>query len=62
MEYLDALNDDELATVLAHELEHVRRRDNLRAFLVQFVCTFFWFSPVHRAARRRLVELRESAS
>ncbi|HUR81985.1 MAG TPA: M56 family metallopeptidase [Thermoanaerobaculia bacterium] len=59
--YLDALSDDELETVLAHEIEHVRRRDNLRAFIVQLVCTFFWFSPVHRAARRRLVELRERA-
>jgi beta-lactamase regulating signal transducer with metallopeptidase domain len=59
--YLDALTGDELEAVLAHELEHVRRRDNLRAFIVQLICTFFWFSPVHRAARRRLVELRERA-
>ncbi|HYC90191.1 MAG TPA: M56 family metallopeptidase [Thermoanaerobaculia bacterium] len=59
--YLDDLTDDELESVLAHELEHVRRRDNLRALVVQVVCTLFWFSPVHRAARRRLVELRERA-
>ncbi|HVE72676.1 MAG TPA: M56 family metallopeptidase [Thermoanaerobaculia bacterium] len=60
-EYLDALTDDELETVLTHELEHVRRHDNLRALIAQTVCTFFWFSPVHRLARRRLVELRERA-
>ena len=59
--YLDDLTDDELRSVLTHELEHVRRRDNLRALVVQVVCTLFWFSPVHRAARRRLVELRERA-
>ena len=59
--YLDDLTDDELETVLAHELEHVRRHDNLRALVVQLVCTLFWFSPVHRLARRRLVELRERA-
>ena len=60
-DYLDELTDDELKSVLTHELEHVRRRDNLRALVVQAVCTLFWFSPVHRAARRRLVELRERA-
>lgn len=60
-DYLDDLTDDELQSVLTHELEHVRRRDNLRALIVQIVCTLFWFSPVHRLARRRLVELRERA-
>lgn len=59
--YLDDLTDEELESVLAHELEHVRRRDNLRALVVQLVCALFWFSPVHRMARRRLVELRERA-
>jgi TonB family protein len=60
-EYLHALTDDELETVLTHELEHVRRHDNLRALIAQMVCTVFWFSPVHRLGRRRLVELRERA-
>ena len=59
--YIDALTDDELETVLTHELEHVRRHDNLRALIAQVVSTFFWFSPLHRLARRRLVELRERA-
>ena len=59
--YLEALSDEELETVLVHELEHVRRRDNLRALFVQVTCSLFWFSPVHRAVRRRLVVLRERA-
>jgi TonB family protein len=59
--YLEALSDEELETVLVHELEHVRRRDNLRALVVQIACALFWFSPVHRAVRRRLVALRERA-
>jgi TonB family protein len=51
----------ELRTVIAHELEHVRRCDNLWTLLVQLASAPFWFSPVHAYARRRLVELRERA-
>lgn len=53
------LDDAELDAVFAHELAHVARRDNLTALAVQFVCALFWFDPLHRIARRKLVELRE---
>ena len=49
----------ELEAVFAHELAHVARRDNLTALIVQLVCAAFWFDPLHRLARRTLVELRE---
>jgi TonB family protein len=52
---------DELRTVIVHELEHVRRYDNLWTLLVQLASAPFWFSPLHAYARRRLVELRERA-
>lgn len=53
------LEPRELEAVFAHELAHVARRDNLTALLVQLVCAAFWFDPLHRIARRKLVELRE---
>lgn len=49
----------ELEAVFAHELAHVDRRDNLTALAVQIVCALFWFDPLHRIARRLLIELRE---
>jgi TonB family protein len=59
--YTDSLDEAELASVFAHELEHVRRRDNLSAALHELVTAFFWFDPLHWIARRRLLELRERA-
>ncbi len=53
------LEPAELDAVFAHELAHVMRRDNLIALTVQIVCALFWFDPLHRIARRKLVELRE---
>lgn len=53
------LEPAELDAVFAHELAHVARRDNLAALAVQVICTIFWFDPLHRIARRKLVELRE---
>ena len=53
------LSEDELRAVFAHELAHVARHDNLAALAVQIACAVFWFDPLHRIARRKLVELRE---
>lgn len=55
------LSRDELRAVFAHELAHVARRDNLIALIVHAICALFWFDPLHRIARRRLVDLRERA-
>ncbi len=60
-EYLESLTPAELETVFAHEEAHVARRDNLIALFAQLACALFWFDPVHRIARRRLVALREHA-
>jgi Zn-dependent protease with chaperone function len=46
-----ALTADELAAVLAHEAEHVRRRDPLRLSLLRFVShTLFWLPALRRLA------------
>jgi TonB family protein len=59
--YLESLSPAELEAVFAHERTHLARRDNLLAALVQLACAAFWFDPLHRFARRRLVDLRERA-
>lgn len=45
------LSDAELAAVLAHEAEHVRRRDPLRLFVLRFLgCLLFWLPAMRRVA------------
>jgi bla regulator protein BlaR1 len=55
----DRLTSSELKAVLAHELCHVRRRDNLFAALHMVVETVFWFHPLIWWMGARLVEERE---
>jgi len=57
----ERLDDAHLETILAHELEHVRRRDNLMAVLHMLVETIFWFHPIVWWMGARLVEERERA-
>jgi beta-lactamase regulating signal transducer with metallopeptidase domain len=47
--------------ILAHELCHVRRQDNLTAALHMLVETIFWFHPLVWWIRRRLMDERERA-
>jgi beta-lactamase regulating signal transducer with metallopeptidase domain len=51
----------QLEAVLAHELCHVRRRDNLGATIHMIVETVFWFHPLVWWIGARLVEERERA-
>ena len=57
----ERLAPDQLEAVLAHELCHVRRRDNLTAAIHMVVETIFWFHPLVWWIRARLVEERERA-
>src|SRR3954463_9225149 len=47
--------------ILAHELCHVRRRDNLLACIHTIVETIFWFHPLVWWIGARLLEERERA-
>jgi bla regulator protein BlaR1 len=58
---LRRLSDAQLSAVLAHELEHIRRRDNFKAHLHRLVETLFWFHPLVWWLGRRLVDERERA-
>jgi beta-lactamase regulating signal transducer with metallopeptidase domain len=55
------LTPAELAAVLAHELCHLRRRDNLLAVLHMLVEGLFWFHPLVWWIGSRLCEERERA-
>lgn len=57
----DRLEDAELEAVLAHELCHIRRRDNLLAAFHMVVEALFWFHPLVWWLGVRLAEERERA-
>jgi uncharacterized protein (TIGR03435 family) len=55
------LDDSQLEAVIAHELSHIRRRDNLFAAIHMLVEALFWFHPLVWWLGTRLVEERERA-
>lgn len=57
----DCLADAQLKAIMAHEVCHVRRRDNLGAALHTLVETVFWFHPLVWWLGARLVDEREIA-
>jgi beta-lactamase regulating signal transducer with metallopeptidase domain len=57
----DQLSTHELDTVIAHELCHWRRRDNLTAALHMLVEALFWFHPLVWWLETRLIAERERA-
>ena len=57
----DHLTPPQLEAVLAHELCHVRRRDNLTAAIHMIVETAFWFHPLVWWIGAHLVDERERA-
>jgi RND family efflux transporter MFP subunit len=57
----ERLTPSQLEAVLAHELSHIRRRDNLTAAIHMSVEALFWFHPAVWWIGSRLVEEREHA-
>jgi len=57
----ERLTPAQLEAVVAHELCHIRHRDNLIAAIHMFVETTFWFHPLVWWIGKRMVEERERA-
>lgn len=57
----DRLTPAQLQAVIAHELAHVRRHDNLWAAMHAMVQAIFWFNPIVWWMGGRLVAEREQA-
>ena len=51
----------ELRAVVAHELAHIRRHDNLMAAVVRATISVFWFHPLLWWIERRMLAEREAA-
>jgi uncharacterized protein (TIGR03435 family) len=58
---LGSLPADQLNTIVVHELVHIRRRDNLTIAIHMVAESIFWFHPLLRWIRVRLLEERERA-
>jgi beta-lactamase regulating signal transducer with metallopeptidase domain len=58
---LNRLTPEQLNAILAHELCHVRRRDNLTAAIHMLVESVFWFHPLAWWIGNRMVAEREQA-
>jgi beta-lactamase regulating signal transducer with metallopeptidase domain len=58
---VEELRPAQWEAVLAHELSHARRRDNLASALHMIVEAFFWFHPLVWWIGGRLIEERERA-
>ncbi len=57
----ERLTPEQLEAIVAHEVCHMRRRDNLTAALHMAVEALFWFHPLVWWLQARLVEERERA-
>ena len=57
----DRLSDEQIDAILAHEVAHVRHRDNLAAVVHMLVEAVFWFHPLTWWIGARLVDERERA-
>jgi uncharacterized protein (TIGR03435 family) len=57
----DRVTQEEFDAIVAHELEHVRRRDNLLATIHVIVEMTFWFYPIVWWLKARLIRERERA-
>ncbi|MCL6472698.1 MAG: M56 family metallopeptidase [Firmicutes bacterium] len=59
---IDSLGDAELSSLIAHEVGHVKRRDNLAILLAIFIRDFLWLLPISHYLFRVFVYEKEYAA
>lgn len=59
---ISSLSEEELRSVLFHELAHVERRDPLRLAVARFLADALWFLPVARSVARDFVDAVEEGA
>jgi uncharacterized protein (TIGR03435 family) len=57
----ERLTEDQIEAIIAHELAHVSRRDNLTAALAMLGTALFWFHPLVAWLKARAMDARERA-
>ena len=57
----EQLEDEHIEAIMAHELIHARRRDNLTAAIHMVVEALFWFHPIVWWLETRMLDERERA-
>jgi beta-lactamase regulating signal transducer with metallopeptidase domain/Flp pilus assembly protein TadD len=57
----DQLSEAELHAIVAHELAHIARRDNLSAAVARVIVSAFWFHPLLWWIERHMLAEREAA-
>ena len=57
----ERLDEGQIEAIIAHELAHVERRDNLTAALAMMGSALFWFHPLVPWLKARMLEARERA-
>lgn len=60
-EIIGQLTDEELTSLMLHEMAHVLRWDNLVSNLNMILCCCFWFNPIVWLIDRSLLKEREEA-
>lgn len=55
------LDETQMEAIMSHEVEHVRRHDNLSSAMHAFVEALFWFHPMVRWMSKKMTEERERA-
>lgn len=57
----ERLTEDQIEAIIAHELAHVHRKDNLTAALAMLGTAIFWFHPLVAWLKARAMDARERA-
>ncbi|MCE7995029.1 MAG: M56 family metallopeptidase [Roseivirga sp.] len=59
---LHELNNDQMESILAHEVAHIVRKDPQWLFFMNIVINLFWFQPLNRLVRHNVKQAMEDGA